>query len=173
MREATRSQRWRLWKDTGERLYLSEMDLSLEDAKILISRKVSGEYTRDQLYDKLVELGAPPASVKPEKRTKAKSPKKDWAAIWKLADAAGTAAGDASETSPFGCGFAWIKFSGNSSFGRWAAKNMDLMDGYPTGKQIWVSQYGQSVDRKLKYATAASDVLREHGVDCYPGSRLD
>lgn len=77
------------------------------------------------------------------------------------------------------CGFAWITFKGNTTFGRWASKATGLPcgrigDGYPTGKQVWVSEFGQSVDRKEAYARAFAKVLRDGGVtDAYAGSRLD
>lgn len=71
------------------------------------------------------------------------------------------------------CGFAWVSFKGNTSFGR-AMKAAGLASkDYPTGLCVWVGEFGQSVERKERYARAYAGVLREAGIDCWPGSRLD
>jgi predicted CoA-binding protein len=44
---------------------------------------------------------------------------------------------------------------------------------YPSGLCVWVSEFGQSVDRKAAYAGAFAQVLRNAGIDCYANSRLD
>lgn len=71
------------------------------------------------------------------------------------------------------CGFAWIKISGNSSFGKWAKKQLIARPGYPNGLQISVSEYGQSMQLKEAYAYAFAEVLREAGIEAYAQSRLD
>jgi hypothetical protein len=71
------------------------------------------------------------------------------------------------------CGFAWIVFSGNTAFGRWAKKQGIARPHYPKGLCVWVSDFGQSVDRKAAYAGAYAQVLRNAGIDCYADSRLD
>lgn len=73
------------------------------------------------------------------------------------------------------CGFAWVNVKpGNSRFAKFL-KEMDYArsDEYYGGVCVWVSAYGQSVDRKDAYARAFSTVLREYGVDAYSASRLD
>jgi hypothetical protein len=71
------------------------------------------------------------------------------------------------------CGFAWVAFKGNTSFGRWALKNKIARKAYQGGLHLWVSDYGQSYDRKSAYAAAFAEVLRKHGVDAYADNRLD
>ena len=71
------------------------------------------------------------------------------------------------------CGFAWVSFKGNTSFGR-AMKAAGLArPQYGGGLSVWVSEFGQSIERKEAYARAYAAVLREHGVEAYSGSRLD
>lgn len=70
-------------------------------------------------------------------------------------------------------GFAWISFPGNTAWARWCkAQGLDGND-YPRGKLIWVSQFGQSYERKLAYAKAFATVLNENGIRCYSCGRLD
>lgn len=71
------------------------------------------------------------------------------------------------------CGFAWIEFPGNTAFGRWAKKQGLARSHYPSGLCIWVSEFGQSIDRKESYAVAYARVLRDAGVKAFAGSRLD
>ena len=71
------------------------------------------------------------------------------------------------------CGFAWIAFPGNTSFGKWAKKQGLARSHYPSGLCVWVSEFGQSVDRKDAFAGAYAKVLKENGIDAYAGSRLD
>jgi hypothetical protein len=71
------------------------------------------------------------------------------------------------------CGFAWIAFPGNTAFGRWAKKQGIARPQYPKGLCIWVREFGQSVDRKAAYAGAYAQTLRNAGIDCYAGDRLD
>jgi hypothetical protein len=73
------------------------------------------------------------------------------------------------------CGFAWVgSIKGNSSFGRWLVKTgRGLKDSYAGGVLVWVSEGGQSVERKGRYASAFAGVLHEAGVSAYPYSRMD
>ena len=71
------------------------------------------------------------------------------------------------------CGFAWIAFPGNTAFGRWAKKQGIARSHYPSGLCVWVSEFGQSVDRKAAFAGAYTAVLVDAGIDAYAGSRLD
>ena len=72
------------------------------------------------------------------------------------------------------CGFAWVTIRpGNSSLARQARK-LGLADSaYGGGVSIWVSDHGQSIDRKARHAAAYATVLREHGVNATSNSRLD
>ncbi len=72
------------------------------------------------------------------------------------------------------CGFAWVKFKGNTEFGRWMKKYGKASKSYPNGLCRWVSEGGQSVERKEAYARAYAKVLNEAGIaDAYADSRLD
>lgn len=71
------------------------------------------------------------------------------------------------------CGFAWISFKGNTSFGRAMRAAGLARPAYPTGLNFWVGEFGQSMQRKEEYARAYAKVLREHGVEAYSGSRMD
>lgn len=71
------------------------------------------------------------------------------------------------------CGFAWVKFPGNTAFGRWAKAEGIARPGYPTGLSIWVSQYNQSMQKKEAYARAFAAVLSEAGINAYAESRID
>jgi hypothetical protein len=71
------------------------------------------------------------------------------------------------------CGFAWVKFKGNTPWGRWAKKAGLARSSYPSGLQISVSAYNQSMQKKEAYAQAYAKVLRDNGVDAYADSRLD
>jgi hypothetical protein len=72
------------------------------------------------------------------------------------------------------CGFAWVKVRpANCSFARWAAKERGWSTSYGGGLELWISAYGQSVERKTAYAEAFARVLCEAGINAYAGSRLD
>ena len=72
------------------------------------------------------------------------------------------------------CGFAWITVKpANSSFAIWGKKNKILRPAYGGGVQYWVSQFGQSVERKAAFAAAFAEVLRKNGIKAYAGDRLD
>lgn len=72
------------------------------------------------------------------------------------------------------CGFAWITVRpANSSFAIWAKKQGLMRPMYGGGVTYWVSQFGQSVDRKSAFAAAYAKVLREHGIKAQAGDRLD
>ena len=71
------------------------------------------------------------------------------------------------------CGFAWIAFAGNTAWGRWAKKRGHADKAYPKGLSIWVSGYGQSMERKEQYARAFAKVLQDAGIRAYAQSRMD
>lgn len=71
------------------------------------------------------------------------------------------------------CGFAWVKIKGNEAFGRWAKKAGLARSSYPSGLQIWVREFGQSMERKEAFARAFAKVLNEAGVTAYADSRMD
>ena len=72
------------------------------------------------------------------------------------------------------CGFAWITVKpANGAFANWAKKNGRMRKAYGGGVQYWVSEFGQSVDRKSAFAGAFARVLCEAGINAFAGSRLD
>jgi hypothetical protein len=71
------------------------------------------------------------------------------------------------------CGFAWLNVPGNTSFGRWLKKQRLARPDYPTGLCVWISSYSQSYERKVKHAVAMASYLRDNGIECRVGSRLD
>jgi hypothetical protein len=73
----------------------------------------------------------------------------------------------------FPCGFAWVEFKGTTPWARWAKAKGIASKGYPSGMQIWVSEYGQSMTKKAAFAGAFARVLQEHGIPCSARSRMD
>ena len=74
------------------------------------------------------------------------------------------------------CGFGWVKIKpANCKFAKWMKANgyADI-DTYQGGMSYWISDYGQSYEKKRAYAYAFADQLKRAGMKkVYPGSRLD
>lgn len=71
------------------------------------------------------------------------------------------------------CGFGWVTVRpGTSSFARFL-KTKGHRKAYNGGVEIWVREFGQSYERKVAYARAFAEVLREAGINAYGGGRLD
>ena len=73
------------------------------------------------------------------------------------------------------CGFAWVNVKpGTSKFARWLKDNgIARTDSYYGGVTIWISDYGQSYERKIAHASAMARVLSEQGIKAYSSGRLD
>ena len=73
------------------------------------------------------------------------------------------------------CGFAWVAVKPrNSAFGKWlVANNKGWSSEYDRAIQIWVQEFGQSLERKAKYAAAFADVIAAAGIKCESHSRID
>lgn len=71
------------------------------------------------------------------------------------------------------CGFAWVKFPGNTAFGRWAKASGLARAAYGGGLQVRANVGGQSLARKEAWAYAYAAVLRDEGVEAYAESRMD
>ena len=73
------------------------------------------------------------------------------------------------------CGFAWISVKpGNSSFANWLKKNeLARKDSYAGGVRIWISEYGQSMEKKEAHARAMAQVFNEAGIKAFAMSRMD
>lgn len=73
------------------------------------------------------------------------------------------------------CGFAWINIKpGTSAFAKWLKKKeLARTDSYYGGVTVWVSEFGQSMEKKMAYAAAFANVLCEAGIKAYANSRMD
>lgn len=125
--------------------------------------------------------------------------KRECARIYKEADAAGHAAGEAAvptpmivgtPTTPLGndidytkktyfveggvCGFAWVNISpARGAFVNYL-KSIDAgYKSYYGGYDVSVRGFGQSMTRKEAYAQAFAEVLRSYGINAYAQSRMD
>jgi len=171
---ATKRQTWAIFCATG---LDGRGRLSFDDASDILNRLSDESSDKESIIADLQALGC---TGKPKL-------KKDWAPVWKEAYEAGKASGEGVTPKPMGvtdgtqtwvvedgvCGFAWIKFPGNSSFGRWMKKQGLARKAYPSGLSYWVSEFNQSMNRKEAFASAAAEVLRKHGIKAYSGSRMD
>jgi hypothetical protein len=121
--------------------------------------------------------------------TAPQAPLVDFPTLYVRADAAGKAAAQAHTPAPMIvqdprmrsawiepggiCGFAWVTVPGNTPFGRWLKLTKKARPTYPKGLAIWVSDYGQSMERKAAYARAFAETLRAEGVQASWDSRAD
>lgn len=72
------------------------------------------------------------------------------------------------------CGFASVHMAGTHPYAKHLLKNVPgAHKGYPKGVDLSVHAFGQSMTRKAAYASAYSGVLKTHGIDSYPTSRMD
>lgn len=73
------------------------------------------------------------------------------------------------------CGFAWVIIKpGTSSFAKWLVKNEHARpDNYYGGVCHYVSEFGQSMEKKEAYAHAFAQVLSGAGIRAYSNSRMD
>jgi hypothetical protein len=72
------------------------------------------------------------------------------------------------------CGFAWVKIRpATTPFAKWLKARGIARPAYNGGIDIWISDFGQSVDRKYEMARAMAKVLTEAGYGAYADSRLD
>jgi len=124
--------------------------------------------------------------------------------IWNEADTAGRKAGLEVETTPFRvvqhsnplddnspvvrafgiipgpCGFAWVIIKpAYSRFAKWLiASGKASVDSYYGGVHIWVSEFGQLMERKEAYARAFSEIIEKYKDELklksiWYGSRMD
>ena len=72
------------------------------------------------------------------------------------------------------CGFAWVNIKpARGAFVNYLKSRNVGSKGYYGGYEIWVREFGQSVDRKAAFARAFADVLAKYGINASVGSRLD
>jgi hypothetical protein len=166
-----------------------ECGLSLEKASFLIS------LAKTDLETAIKTISNIPGAVK---KGEVGQPKQDWQRVYDKARQAGIDAGTLALPTPMVveqhsnmlndkspvvqswtvsegcCGFAYVTiFPGNCSFANWLKKNDLGCKAYQGGCQIWVHDFNQSMERKEKYAYAFAQVLTEHGIKAYAGSRMD
>jgi hypothetical protein len=73
------------------------------------------------------------------------------------------------------CGFAWVSFPANTSFGRGVKSHPLVGKGYPTGLQVWNPgrHNGQSIHIIEAGARAFNATLARHNIVGTVGSRYD
>jgi hypothetical protein len=72
------------------------------------------------------------------------------------------------------CGYAWVNIRpATCSFARWLSKNNIGHSSYHGGWDMWVGEFGQSMERKEAYARAYAEVLRQHDIKAHTMSRMD
>lgn len=72
------------------------------------------------------------------------------------------------------CGFGWVKIRpATSAFAKWLKANNIARPAYNGGIDIWISEFGQSVERKYEMARGIAKVLTEAGYDACADSRMD
>jgi hypothetical protein len=129
---------------------------------------------------------------------KAPAERKDFKSIFRAAHEAGMEAGNARIPTPMVvsqranvlddnsavlksyfvpsgvCGFAWVNIRDARSAAAKAAKeHAGARPAYRGGMQIWVGEFGQSMEQKEAYAGAYARVLGENGIEAYADSRID
>ena len=73
------------------------------------------------------------------------------------------------------CGFAWINIKpARGKFVKFLKdNNIGRKDSYYGGYTVWVSGFGQSLERKSAYAHAFAKHLDDNGLRAYAMSRMD
>jgi hypothetical protein len=72
------------------------------------------------------------------------------------------------------CGFAEVIVRpARGKFVSWLKKNHIGRKHYYGGWSIWVSEFGQSLERKEAFARAFAKVLRDYGIEARMESRMD
>jgi hypothetical protein len=73
------------------------------------------------------------------------------------------------------CGFAWVKIRpARGKFVTWLkSNNIGRRDDYAGGYRIPCFEFGQSLEKKERYASAYARVLKTHGINAHSDSRMD
>jgi hypothetical protein len=72
------------------------------------------------------------------------------------------------------CGFAWVRFrDGRSPFAKWVKSTGKGYNGYPTGVEVWIRAYGQSIQMKEVHAAAMAASFTAQGIPASYNSRMD
>ena len=72
------------------------------------------------------------------------------------------------------CGFASINVRGNSRFGKYLLESkMGRKSPYRGGIDMFIHHFGQSGNKKIRYAYAFARILEENGITCKIEARDD
>ena len=72
------------------------------------------------------------------------------------------------------CGFAWVVVKpGTSSFARWLKDTGKAKKHDRGGLYVWIWEFGQSYEKKMKMASAMANVLTAAGINACSEGRLD
>lgn len=71
------------------------------------------------------------------------------------------------------CGFASVKFAGNTAFGKWAKRKGYARAAYGGGLSVWIGDYNQSLQKKEAHAYAMAGYLSANGIPANGESRID
>ena len=162
------------------------LNITLEQASDLIGRSKNGE----DISQELIELGCKPSEKKVEAKVDYQkivdeAHKKGYEAATKHKPTPMVVVGHANPLDDNSavteqyyvesgcCGFAEVRFKLNTAFGKWAVKNKIAQKSCISGAYIWIHDFGQSLERKEKYASEYAKVLRENGISAYSSSRMD
>lgn len=177
------------------KLDVRPLGLSLDEASRHIDEAVKSEDGREVVRKRLEDA----LTCKfPNGAPKVESKSSNYQAIYDEAFAAADAAGAAHQPTPMCvqehvnmvddsspvnrqwvidsgvCGFAWIHFyKANTSFVAWLRKRKIGGKAYNGGWDISCSAYGQSMEKKVRWATEFAAVMQKHGVGCCMMSRMD
>lgn len=202
MGKATFPQLIRLYRETGKCLELRQMELPFDSAQDFLSRLIDGGENPEKIKNELLEMGAVlkknSTYKKPSKLKKVEKTGDKYQKIFDEAHKAGMEAGEKHVPTPMVverhlnpmddsspvieryepvysgvCGFAWVRFAGNTGFGRWAKKHNKAQKSYRGGLMIHVHEFGQSMEKKMKYAAAFATKLCENGIEAWMESRED
>ena len=173
MEEATSKQLWVLFTMTKKDY--RNTGLSKDDASEMISRAFEEKKTRSQknldIFNEAVKAGEDalnkcvPTPMVVEKHTNMLNDNSPVEKAWFVPDGV--------------CGFAQINIKANTKENRSflndlkRAKINAFSKAYGGGYQYWVSQGGQSMQKKEAFAHAFADTLRKYGITCYVQSRMD
>lgn len=193
VRKSTFNQNSCIGRFVGLKAWLANLTFDEAHAMVASIKELTAD--RDTLYDILSARGA----TKWEQKTSVTKTTTNWQALYDKAHAAGLEAGQAVTPTPMTvvqranplddnspvvkayepvadgvCGFAGVRFPGNTSWGKWCKANKIARKGYPTGLHISCHAFNQSLTRKTAYATAFAKVLTEAGIEkVYVESRMD
>ena len=190
MEKPTTRQGYAIFRGTG--YDIRETNITKDQARQLIGKSINGED-----ISKILERAG--AILRNPAKKKTLSKHDIFKALYEKAYGAGMVAGNESVPTPMVvsqhknmlddnsevvksyyveggvCGFAWISIKpGNCSFANWLKKNdKGSKDSYYGGVTVWVHEFGQSMTRKMAFASAFASVISDAGINAFQMSRMD